>query len=90
MTEPKVGTDLLWGVKAIAAEIGLSERVTYWQLETGLLPAGKSGNTWVASRQNLRKHFLEITAERRPHGKTGATVKAGKTIKAGIKKAATA
>ena len=61
--EPKVANDLVWGVKAIASEIGQSERMTYWRLENGQLPAGKNGNVWVASRQALRKFFQELTAK---------------------------
>jgi hypothetical protein len=62
--EPRVAEDVLWGVKAIAKEVGQPERQVYYKLERGLLPAGKSGDTWVASRQALRAHFKELTAAR--------------------------
>jgi DNA-binding transcriptional MerR regulator len=64
-TEQKqpAGDVLLWGVKAIAGEIGLSERQTYWRLENGQLPAGKQGQIWVASRQTLRAFFQDLATE---------------------------
>ena len=62
--ELKVKDDLLWGVEAIAAEIGRPQRWCYYQLEKGYLPAGKSGQLWVASRQALRAYFEELTAPR--------------------------
>jgi hypothetical protein len=61
--EPKVADDLLWGVDAIAKEIGQPARQVYWRLENGQLPAGKNGQIWVASRQALRKFFQELTAK---------------------------
>ena len=61
--EPKVADDLLWGVEAIAKEIGQPVRQVYWRLESGQLPAGKHGQIWVASRQALRKFFQELTAK---------------------------
>jgi hypothetical protein len=63
--EQRVRDDLLWGVRAIAEETGQSERTVYYQLEKGLLPGGKSGQIWVASRQALRTYFAELTAPRR-------------------------
>ena len=54
--------DLLWGVRAIAADIGRSERSTYHLLEKKLLPAQKYGGKWVASRQGLRAHFSKVLA----------------------------
>jgi hypothetical protein len=79
--EPKVADDLLWGVRAIAKFIGQSERMTYWRLENGQLPAGKSGNIYVGSRQALKKFFQELTTKpARPTHRTKKT--------AGMKKAA--
>jgi hypothetical protein len=63
VTEPAVANDLLWGVEAIAQEIGLTVRMTYWRLERGELPVGKVGQTYVGSRQALRKHFQDLTAK---------------------------
>jgi hypothetical protein len=69
--EPKIASDLLWGVEAIAKEIGMPVRKVYWQLERGTLPAGKIGNTWVGSRQTLGRHLQELTSTMKPRGKTG-------------------
>jgi hypothetical protein len=54
--------DLLWGVDAIAAELNLTRRQTYHQLETGRLPARKQAGKWVASRMGLRRYFASIVA----------------------------
>jgi hypothetical protein len=56
--------DLLWGVRAIAAEINRPERQTSYLLESGQLPAGKSNRLWVASRRKLRAHFDSLTEGR--------------------------
>jgi hypothetical protein len=61
MTEKSIGEDLIWGAKAIAAELNQSERQTFHLLERGLLPAGKVGEKWVGSRKALRAHMLKIT-----------------------------
>jgi hypothetical protein len=61
MTEKSIGDDLIWGAKAIAAELNQSERQTFHLLERGLLPAGKVGEKWVGSRKTLRAHMLKIT-----------------------------
>lgn len=89
--EPKVADDLLWGVKQIAKEIGQSERMTYWRLENGQLPAGKNGQVWVASRQTLRKFFQELTAKSPAPAKCITNLAARQTHrKAGMKKAVSA
>jgi hypothetical protein len=74
--EPKVADDLLWGVEAIAKEIGQPVRQVYWRLENGRLPAGKDGQIWVASRQALRKFYQQLT------GKTPAPAKCVTNFKA--------
>jgi excisionase family DNA binding protein len=56
-SEGESGLDLLWGVGAIARELGLSNRQTYHLLENGRLPAQKVGAKWCSSRNGLRKHF---------------------------------
>jgi hypothetical protein len=53
--------DLLRGVKPIACFIDESERRTYYLLENKLLPAGKQGAIWVASRRALREHYARLT-----------------------------
>jgi len=45
--------DLLWGVAAIGAAIGRTDRQIYHMVAPGLLPAKKIGATWVASRRKL-------------------------------------
>jgi hypothetical protein len=52
--------DLLWGVDAIAAELNLTRRQTYHQLESGRLPARKHAGKWVASRRGLRACFADL------------------------------
>lgn len=49
--------DLLWGCKAIAAFLGVTERACFHMLEQGVLPARQVGQRWVASRKALRRHF---------------------------------
>jgi hypothetical protein len=49
--------DLLWGVKAIADYVGLTERQAGYQIEIGLIPVKKQGRLVVASKANLREHF---------------------------------
>jgi hypothetical protein len=91
--DPKVGDDLLWGVEEIAKEIRQPVRQVYWRLENGQLPAGKQGQTWVASRQALRKFFAELTANTPAPAKciTNQEESARQTRrKAGMKKAVTA
>lgn len=57
--------DLVWGVAAIAKEIGRTPRQAHYMLERQLLPAGQQGTLWVASRQALREHFQKLTAQRK-------------------------
>jgi hypothetical protein len=52
--------DLIWGVKAIAAELDRTERQTYHLLTTGQLPAQLVGGRWVASRSGLRQRFAQV------------------------------
>ena len=50
--------ELLWGVDAIAQEIGREPRQVYHLLSTGELPdAKKVGGRWVAPRDRLRAFF---------------------------------
>jgi hypothetical protein len=50
------------GIDAISAELNLTRRQTYHQLETGRLPARKQAGKWVASRIGLRRYFASIIA----------------------------
>ena len=54
--------DLLKGVHQIAEFINESHRRTYYLLENGLLPAGKLGAVWIASKSKLRTRYAEIVA----------------------------
>jgi hypothetical protein len=53
--------ELIWGVKAIAAELNISERRAFYLLENRRLPAKKEGHLWVSSRPALRRHFADLT-----------------------------
>jgi hypothetical protein len=59
--DSSIAEDKISGVKNIAREINESERRTYYLLERRLIPAGKLGNTWIASRSALRKHYEDLT-----------------------------
>jgi hypothetical protein len=48
---PDLCDDLIWGAEAIAD----------YQPERGLIPAGKVGDQWVASRRALQDYFAKIT-----------------------------
>ncbi|MFD1941305.1 helix-turn-helix domain-containing protein [Paradevosia shaoguanensis] len=49
--------DLVWGCKAIAKLLGVTERACFHMLESGELPARQIGRRWVVSRRKLREHF---------------------------------
>lgn len=53
--------DLAWGAAAIACEIGLPIRQTFYCLEAGLLPACKVGRRWVGSKRALRAYLSGAT-----------------------------
>jgi hypothetical protein len=53
--------DKLRGADAISSFIDEPRGRTYYMLESGLLPAGKIGRTWVASKAVLRAHYARIT-----------------------------
>jgi hypothetical protein len=59
----KLGNDILSGVPEIAAFIGETVRRTYYLLEKGLIPAGKLGSVWVASKRKLRGHYDDLTGD---------------------------
>jgi hypothetical protein len=56
--------DLLRGAKSIARFLNQDPRATYHLLSRGLLPAGKEGAVWVASKARLREHYAYLTAGR--------------------------
>jgi hypothetical protein len=61
--KPPLGSDLLWEVDAIAAELGLTARTAYHMLKTGQLPAKKIAGKWCSSRSALRNHFSSVISE---------------------------
>jgi hypothetical protein len=56
-----VGDDRLRGVPKIAEFLGESKRRTYYLLEKALIPAGKEGEQWIASRRALRERHRRVT-----------------------------
>jgi hypothetical protein len=61
---PSLKEDRLRGVDAIADYIGETVRRTSYLLERRLIPAGKEGRSWVASKQALNRDHVEKTAGR--------------------------
>jgi len=55
-----LGSDLIWGVSALARELGKTERQAFHLVETKQIPVGKIGGRIVASRAKLRAHFEAI------------------------------
>jgi hypothetical protein len=53
--------DLLKGAEQISKFIGENVWRTYHLLETQVIPAGKQGNYWIASKQALREHYERLT-----------------------------
>jgi hypothetical protein len=51
------GQDFLWGVDAIASELGLNRRQTYCNL-----PARKQAGKWIEWRSGLRRYFASVIA----------------------------
>lgn len=60
---PEAGMGLVWGAAAIGKEINASPRQTFYLLQKGLIPARKVGDQWVASREELRRHFSTSRTE---------------------------
>jgi hypothetical protein len=58
--EEDLADDFLHGVRQIAQFTGDKERRVYYLLERGLIPAGKLGDTWVASKRALRAHYARL------------------------------
>jgi hypothetical protein len=56
-----LANDKLSGASNISKFINEPERRTYYLLEKGLIPAGKLGNTWIASKAKLRGHYAKLT-----------------------------
>jgi hypothetical protein len=60
--EYDIAEDKLRGVAAIAAYIGESRRRAQYLCERRLIPVGKEGITYVASKRRLRTHYEALTA----------------------------
>jgi hypothetical protein len=56
-----LGDDLLKGMDQIAGFIGASKRRAFYLAEKGLIPCGKLGANWIASKRALREHYARLT-----------------------------
>lgn len=56
-TADTLADDILFGASAIAIEIGLDVRKTFYLLERGHIPATKVGRMWTTTRSRLRRFF---------------------------------
>ena len=56
-----LANDRLRGVGPISNFIGEPPGRTYYLLESGQLPAGKMGRSWLTSKAVLRAHYAKIT-----------------------------
>ena len=59
-----ISGDILRGVRQIALFIEEDQRATYYKLANGMLPGGKEGNGWVASKRVLREHYTRLTRDK--------------------------
>jgi hypothetical protein len=53
-----IAFDLLWGVAAIAEELGLNQHQVIYRINTGELPVRRYGRRVYASRTELHDHFF--------------------------------
>jgi hypothetical protein len=60
--EETLAGDKLRGVAAIAAFLGESRRRAQYLCEKRLIPVGKEGAIYVASKRTLRAHYEYITS----------------------------
>jgi hypothetical protein len=58
-----LASELIWGVDAVAEEVGLPVRVAYHLLKKGVLPGQKIGGKWCSSRSALHKQFAAVLGE---------------------------
>ena len=72
MTEDLSQADLLYGVPAIAAFLGLSRHQAQHRIDAGDLPTfrlgGKKGGTICARRTSLRDHLAKLERAAREEG----------------------
>jgi hypothetical protein len=50
--------DIVWGARAIGEVANVSEKKSFYLLETGKIPAKKIGDQWVGSRKKIRQHLI--------------------------------
>jgi hypothetical protein len=58
-----LASELIWGVEAVAVEVGLPVRVAYHLLRTGVPPGQKIGGKWCSSRSALHKQFAAVLGD---------------------------
>ena len=58
----RLADDLLNGATEIAEFLGTNRREVYHLLRTGRLPIGRLGRKLIASKRQLTRHALKITA----------------------------
>lgn len=68
----RLAEDVLWGVDAIAREIGRSKSETYALLNNGHLPGAKIGRLWGSTRSVLRARIEMPERYQRPVLRVGA------------------
>ena len=57
---PDGGLGLVWGADAVARELSVNRRRSYFLLETGQILAKKVGERWCTTREALRLHFADV------------------------------
>lgn len=62
MDSDTVATDKLRGIPKISEYIGENERRTYYLCERRLIPCGKEGTSWIASKRALKEHYARLTS----------------------------
>ena len=60
--DTSLADDLLRGIQEIAEFIDESEQRTSALCAQRLIPAGRLGYMWIASKRRLRQHYAEITS----------------------------
>jgi hypothetical protein len=63
-----IADDRLAGVRAIAKFRGEPERRTRYLLDRGLIPHGREGEIFVASKRTLLQQWRQITSGTKPAG----------------------
>jgi hypothetical protein len=56
-----LGDDLLRGISAIAAFIGVDDRRAYYLAENKYIPVGKEGAIWIGLKSELRGHYRRVS-----------------------------